>query len=161
VKIYYSFGKSKFGKYLVASNEKGITDVLFFHKDVVRELKDHWPKAEIVKKITPLHKKVANLFKNGKDTVPVELKLELKGTPFQISVWNALRKIPRGKLVTYSALAFTIRKPKAHRAVGTAVGINPIGFIVPCHRVIRADGKLGDYRWGIERKKAIINWEKK
>jgi AraC family transcriptional regulator of adaptative response/methylated-DNA-[protein]-cysteine methyltransferase len=87
--------------------------------------------------------------------------LHLIGTNFQLSVWHALEQIPFGEVSTYSQIADSIGNPKAVRAVGTAIGANPIAFIIPCHRVIRSDGGLGGFRWGLECKKKILDWEKK
>jgi AraC family transcriptional regulator of adaptative response/methylated-DNA-[protein]-cysteine methyltransferase len=87
------------------------------------------------------------------------LGLLLKGTNFQIKVWNALLQIPRGRAVSYGDIAAHIGKPNAHRAVGTAVGANPIAWLIPCHRVLRKGGQLGGYRWGTTRKRAMIGWE--
>src|SRR6185437_1351105 len=88
-----------------------------------------------------------------------KIKLHLKGTAFQLKVWEALLKIPAGKLSTYASIANTIKHPKAARAVGSAVGDNPIAYLIPCHRVIRSTGIIGDYHWGSTRKTAIIGWE--
>jgi AraC family transcriptional regulator, regulatory protein of adaptative response / methylated-DNA-[protein]-cysteine methyltransferase len=87
------------------------------------------------------------------------LKLLVKGTNFQIQVWRALLKVQFGGMTTYQSVAEMIGRPTATRAVGTAVGNNPIGYLIPCHRVIRASGELGGYRWGVERKTAILGWE--
>lgn len=88
-----------------------------------------------------------------------KIKLHLKGTPFQIKVWNALLQIPMGSLKSYLDIAHEIGDSKASRAVGTAIGNNPIAYIIPCHRVITSSGNLGGYHWGIDRKSAIIGWE--
>lgn len=88
-----------------------------------------------------------------------QIKLHLNGTDFQLKVWETLLKIPLGSLTTYSAVAKCISKPKASRAVGTAIGNNPVGFIIPCHRVIQKSGNIGNYMWGSTRKSAIIGWE--
>lgn len=88
-----------------------------------------------------------------------EIKLHLKGTDFQLKVWNALLRIPQGGLTTYGDIATEINNPKACRAVGTAIGENPVAFLIPCHRVIRSSGELGNYHWGEIRKTAIIGWE--
>ncbi len=85
--------------------------------------------------------------------------MHLKGTDFQLKVWEALLKIPMGKLSTYGSIAKEIDNPKASRAVGTAIGDNPVAFLIPCHRVIQASGNIGGYMWGTTRKKAIIGWE--
>lgn len=87
------------------------------------------------------------------------IKLHLKGTPFQLKVWDALLRIPMGGLETYGSLAKEIQLPNASRAVGTAIGDNPVAFLIPCHRVIRSTGDIGGYHWGPTRKSAIIGWE--
>lgn len=88
-----------------------------------------------------------------------EIKLHLNGTPFQLKVWETLLKIPMGKLSTYGSIAKEIDKPKASRAIGTAIGNNPVAFLIPCHRVIQSTGNIGGYMWGNTRKSAIIGWE--
>ena len=87
------------------------------------------------------------------------IKLHLKGTPFQIKVWNALLQIPSGALKSYAHIAGEIGDPNASRAVGTAIGSNPVAYLIPCHRVITSSGQPGGYHWGIDRKSAIIGWE--
>ena len=88
-----------------------------------------------------------------------KIKLHLKGTDFQLKVWEALLKIPTGNVTTYGNISKSIQKPKASRAVGTAIGNNPIAFLIPCHRVIQSTGVFGGYMWGTTRKTAIIGWE--
>ncbi|MNT75939.1 Methylated-DNA--protein-cysteine methyltransferase [compost metagenome] len=88
-----------------------------------------------------------------------QVKLHLKGTEFQLKVWEALLKIPMGKLATYGNLAKQLQNPNASRAVGTAIGDNPVAFLIPCHRVIQSSGALGGYHWGLNRKTAMIGWE--
>jgi len=88
-----------------------------------------------------------------------QIKLHLKGTPFQLKVWETLLKIPMGRLSTYGSIAQAIKNPKASRAVGSAIGDNPVAFLIPCHRVIQSGGIIGNYMWGPTRKKAIIGWE--
>ena len=88
-----------------------------------------------------------------------KIKLHLRGTPFQLKVWEALLRIPEGHLTSYSKIAQYIQQPTAQRAVGTAIGANPVGFIIPCHRVIKSVGGIGDYRWGTPRKMAMIGLE--
>jgi AraC family transcriptional regulator of adaptative response/methylated-DNA-[protein]-cysteine methyltransferase len=85
--------------------------------------------------------------------------LHLKGTDFQIKVWETLLKVPMGELTTYSGLAGKLQQPQAARAVGSAVGSNPVAFLIPCHRVIKSDGQIGEYHWGNTRKNAMIGWE--
>lgn len=97
------------------------------------------------------------------DQIFIERKtfpLALKGTTFQLSVWKALQAIPFGEKTTYKAIAEVIGHPDATRAVGNAVGANPVAFLIPCHQVIRSDGQLGGYRWGVERKQKMLEWEK-
>jgi AraC family transcriptional regulator of adaptative response/methylated-DNA-[protein]-cysteine methyltransferase len=88
-----------------------------------------------------------------------EIKLHLKGTTFQIKVWETLLKVPMGDLSTYATIASAINNPKANRAVGSAIGNNPVAFLIPCHRVIKSTGEFGQYHWGSSRKTAIIGWE--
>jgi AraC family transcriptional regulator of adaptative response/methylated-DNA-[protein]-cysteine methyltransferase len=88
-----------------------------------------------------------------------KIKLHLKGTAFQLKVWETLLKIPMGQLTTYGGIAKSIQQPNASRAVGTAVGDNPVAFLIPCHRVIQSSGIIGQYHWGSIRKKAMIGWE--
>ena len=88
-----------------------------------------------------------------------QIKLHLKGTSFQIKVWETLLKVPMGNLSTYSDIAGKMDSPQASRAVGTAVGNNPVGFLIPCHRIIKATGEFGHYHWGSTRKTAMIGWE--
>lgn len=98
------------------------------------------------------------IFKEDWQQLP-QVKLHLKGTDFQLKVWEALLKIPKGKLTTYKNIAQQIEKPAAVRAVGSAIGDNPVAFLIPCHRVIQSNGILGQYHWGSPRKAAIIGWE--
>jgi AraC family transcriptional regulator of adaptative response/methylated-DNA-[protein]-cysteine methyltransferase len=88
-----------------------------------------------------------------------QVKLHLKGTDFQLKVWETLLKIPMGELATYGKIAEKIHKPRASRAVGTAIGNNPVAFLIPCHRIIQSSGHFGGYMWGNTRKTAIIGWE--
>ena len=98
----------------------------------------------------------------SKDESPIsdEIVLHLYGTDFQIDVWRVLLEIPFGKTSTYSEIAMAINNPRALRAVGTAIGRNPVAILVPCHRVLRTDGGIGGYYWGIEKKKKLLEWEK-
>lgn len=88
-----------------------------------------------------------------------QIKLHLNGTPFQLKVWETLLKVPLGDLTTYGSIAEKIEQPGASRAVGSAIGNNPVAFLIPCHRVIQSTGNIGGYRWGNTRKSAIIGWE--
>lgn len=157
--IEYSIQESVFGKYLVASTSKGICNLFFFDEsfeEVLDELKSLWPEATFQQKVNSYHEQLKEFFSHKK---PEQIKLHLKGTAFQLKVWEALLRIPEGKLLSYSDIADTIQQPTAQRAVGTAIGSNPVGFIIPCHRVIKSMGGIGEYRWGSSRKMAMIGWE--
>jgi AraC family transcriptional regulator of adaptative response/methylated-DNA-[protein]-cysteine methyltransferase len=159
--IKYSIRESQFGNYLVASTGKGISNLYFFDGDkntVIGELKSGWPNAKIIESSDGDQEKVARFFSN--DFCDAEkIKLHLRGTEFQLKVWEALLKIPQGGLTTYGKLAGILQQPNASRAVGTAIGSNQVGFIIPCHRVIKSVGGIGEFRWGSKRKKAMIGWE--
>ncbi len=157
--ISYSFSETPFGRIIIASTPKGICYVAFIDSDDkgIKELKTNFPKAGFDLSITKEHEKVSAVFKKSND--PGKIKLHLKGTDFQVKVWEALLKIPLGKLASYSEIANSIKLPKASRAVGTAIGSNPIAYLIPCHRVIQAGGNFGNYMWGADRKACIIGWE--
>jgi AraC family transcriptional regulator, regulatory protein of adaptative response / methylated-DNA-[protein]-cysteine methyltransferase len=163
LQIHYGIHDTPFGKALIATTTRGICNLHFL--DAVdrltaeQSLRQSWSNAEIthdVKATQPLHDSIFDS-SISKDRKP--LTLLVKGTNFQIQVWRALLKVPFGGMTTYQSIAETIGRPTATRAVGTAVGNNPIGYLIPCHRVIRASGELGGYRWGLERKTAILGWE--
>jgi len=159
--IHFSLKESQFGNYLVASTGKGISNLYFFDKDptaVISELKTNWVNAT-VKEGEDIHQQKIELFFLNELKELDKIKLHLKATPFQIKVWEALLKIPQGNLSSYHNIAKQIEQPTASRAVGTAIGSNPIGFIIPCHRVIKSAGGIGEFRWGSTRKKAMIAWE--
>ena len=159
--IKYSYGESAFGNYLVASTEVGICNLFFYNessKESLEELKQLWVNATLVEEETGYHQSIKQFFGHKTDDA-AQIKLHLKGTPFQLKVWEALLKIPEGGLKSYSNIAEDIQNPTAQRAVGSAIGSNPVGYIIPCHRVIKSVGGIGEYRWGTERKMAIIGWE--
>lgn len=161
LRLHYSTGQSKFGNYLVASTEKGICYLHFYQNEHValQELQQSWPRATLVARAGRQHEQVQAFFNNTLSVAEEKLRLHLSGTPFQIKVWEALLRIPEGHLSSYAALAQQIGHPTASRAVGTAIGSNPIAFLIPCHRVIKSVGGIGEYRWGSERKMAMIGWE--
>ncbi len=157
--INYSFSESPFGNILVASTEKGICYMAFENdkNTALGDLKHKFPNA-FFEKQDALQKNALSIF--DKDWTKLNtIKLHLKGTDFQLKVWESLLTIPMGKLSTYRSLAEKIGNPKASRAVGTAIGSNPVAFLIPCHRVIQSTGHLGGYRWGNERKQLIVGWE--
>lgn len=157
--IHYNTYDSPFGAYLLASTSKGIC-TLFFYDDkniAIAQLKQEWPNATFIQQGDIYHEAIQSFFQQGNK--PEQIKLHLKGTDFQLKVWEALLKIPEGALVDYSGIAKQIGKAQASRAVGTAIGNNPVGYIIPCHRVIKNVGVIGEYRWGTTRKMAMIGWE--
>ena len=158
--IKYSINECLFGNYLIATTGKGVCNLLFFddEEQVVEELKMLWPKAHLGMGADGDHDMVRKFFNKNLDN-PEKIRLHLKGTDFQLKVWEALLRIPEGKLVSYSEIANQISQPTAQRAVGTSIGKNPVGYLIPCHRVIKSVGGIGEYRWGQERKMAIIGWE--
>jgi AraC family transcriptional regulator of adaptative response/methylated-DNA-[protein]-cysteine methyltransferase len=158
--IKYDFFQSHFGTIIVASTNKGICHLAFTDDEqiAVQALTKRFPNALFQKKEDNLQKKAAGIFSADWNNLPL-IKLHLKGSEFKLKVWEALLKIPVGKLTTYGKIAGDIKMPKASRAVGTAVGANPVAWLIPCHRVIQSSGIFGGYHWGTARKAAIIGWE--
>jgi len=163
LKIEYGFHPTPFGESLLAVTERGICGMAFVshgnHDAVLSDLKSRWRNAEFVLKTDQTQALVEQLFFTQEPSLVQPMRLFLHGTNFQIKVWEALLQIPSGKLVTYEEIAAHIGMPQAARAVGNAVGRNPISYIIPCHRVIRKMGVFGGYHWGAARKKAIVGWE--
>ena len=158
--LKYSFSETPFGEVLIASTPKGVSYLAFAddRTDALRRLRTQFRNATLVEKSDPLHKAALAIFHRDWKQ-PTTIKLHVRGTTFQLKVWETLLKIPAGKLTSYGTVAGNIKKPTASRAVGTAVGDNPVAFIIPCHRVIQSSGVLGNYHWGPERKKAMLSWE--
>lgn len=158
--IQYSFSESPFGRLIIASTGKGICYMAFSTEDAeaLENLKSKFPNAVFKQNLDALQKNALSIFQNDWSKLP-EIKLHLKGTDFQLKVWESLLKIPMGKLTTYGKIAQQIENPNASRAVGTAIGTNPVAFLIPCHRVIQSTGTFGGYMWGNTRKTAIIGWE--
>lgn len=158
--INYSFAESPFGNLLVASTSKGICHIAFAENETsaFNELLHKFPKAHFKHLTDLLQQNALSIFTQDWNQLS-EIKLHLKGTDFQIKVWETLLKIPMGKVVTYGNIAKEIQNANASRAVGTAVGDNPVAFLIPCHRVIQASGIFGGYHWGNIRKTAMIGWE--
>lgn len=160
LQINYSFAESPFGNILVASTARGICHLAFAddEKIALKELRQLFPNAVFKQVVDTIQQNALFLFtQNWKDLS--HIKLHLKGTAFQLKVWEALLKVPLGGLTTYSSLASSVGSPKAARAVGSAVGDNPVAFLIPCHRVIQSTGMIGQYHWGSDRKTAMIGWE--
>lgn len=158
--INYNFTSTQFGDLLTASTEKGVCYMAFYEDEAIALvlLKAKFPNAKYIEKLDIAQQNALFIFEKDWSKLK-EVKLHLKGTHFQLKVWEALLKIPMGKLSTYGKLANEIGNPSAARAVGTAIGSNPIAFLIPCHRVIQNSGDFGGYMWGNTRKTAIIGWE--
>ena len=127
-------------------------------KKALNQLKSKFPNAGFQRKLDLMQQNALFIFQNDWSKLN-EIKLHLKGTDFQLKVWESLLKIPMGQLSTYGRIAKQIGNPNASRAIGTAIGSNPVAFLIPCHRVIQSTGVFGGYMWGETRKTAIIGWE--
>lgn len=159
--INYSFADTPFGKVVVASTHKGICHMAFVdlgEEKALQQLKLNYPNAVYSQLVDRIQQNALFIFTQDWRRLD-EIKLHLKGTDFQIKVWETLLKVPPGGLTTYATLARQAGSAKASRAVGTAVGNNPVAFLIPCHRVIKSTGEIGQYHWGATRKNAIIGWE--
>lgn len=160
LRINYSFAESPFGMLIVASTVKGVCHMAFAEdqETAFQELKNKFPNARYEQVLDMIQQNALYIFTQDWSKLK-EIKLHLKGTPFQLKVWETLIKIPMGKLSSYGLIASQINHAGASRAVGTALGDNPIAFLIPCHRVIKANGEIGQYHWGNTRKTAMIGWE--
>lgn len=161
--IEYGFHPSPFGRCLVAVTDRGICGLSFVQEgpeeSLVHNLRARWPGARVELDPSSTGPLAQRIFTFDAHSEPGPLHLFVRGTNFQIQVWEALIRIPLGKAVTYEDVARHIGMPNAQRAVGGAVGHNPIPFLIPCHRVIRKMGEFGNYGEGPQRKKAILGWE--
>lgn len=161
--IQFGFADSPFGKCLIAESPRGICHLSFVEdeKPAVRELQAEWPQAKWKRDDSMVKELVGKIFiqQHAVPEAGAPLRAFVRGTPFQVRVWRALLHVPPGTLTTYGRLANAIGAPMASRAVGTAVGQNALAYLVPCHRVIRETGVLGNYRWNPLRKRAMIAWE--
>jgi len=158
--INYSNAESPFGKILIASTTKGICYMAFADDEdaALSDLRKLFPKANYNQYTDKIQQNALFVFtQDWKDLNKV--KLHLKGTDFQLKVWETLLKVPEKHLTTYGQIANRIGTPKASRAVGSAVGNNPVAYLIPCHRVILSTGIIGQYHWGSDRKAAILGWE--
>src|SRR6476620_10001054 len=166
LEMAYGFHASPFGEALLVATDRGVAGLAFVNEDkgqtradVLADMMQRWPKARYVEAPgrTAQHAKV--IFNATKWSKDQPVRLVMIGTDFDVRVWETLLKIPMGRAVSYTDIARHIGAPSASRAVGSAVGRNPISFVVPCHRVLRGDGSLGGYHWGLTRKRALIGWE--
>jgi len=165
LEVLYGFAPSPFGECLIGETKRGVCGLAFVDDDqnaALDDLKRRWPHA-VFKRDDRAAKKtlkhVFSIYSDNASTDRSKIKLLLKGTNFQIRVWEALMRIPLGAVTSYDDLAARIGKPGAARAVAGAVAANPLGPLVPCHRVIRSTGAISGYYWGPDRKRAILGWE--
>lgn len=164
LEIAWGYHPSPFGHALVMATERGVAGVAFADSEtqeqtIFDDMTRRWPAAHYVHEHGRTAPYAARIFTPELWRKSDPLKVVLIGTDFEVRVWDALLRLPPGQAITYSDLASHVCSPRAARAVGTAVGRNPLSFVVPCHRVLRKDGGLGGYHWGITRKQAIIGWE--
>jgi AraC family transcriptional regulator of adaptative response/methylated-DNA-[protein]-cysteine methyltransferase len=161
-RIHFAVGQSSLGAILVASSKIGVVSILLGEEPeaLVRTLQDRFPKATLIGADRPYERLIATIVGSVESPrVNLELPLDIRGTAFQQRVWQALREIPLGETATYSDIARRIGKPKAVRAVAGACAANDIALAIPCHRVIRNDGALSGYRWGVQRKRTLLERE--
>jgi len=163
ITIRYGFHETPFGLCLIGVTERGICRFEFIdaadQSELVTRLREAWPEATLSEDLNATGAVIEQIFARRGAAGRRELKLLLRGTNFQLKVWQALLQIPEGRVASYGFLAQQLGCPGASRAIGTAVGQNPVGYLIPCHRVLRQTGELGGYRWGIERKQAILGRE--
>lgn len=161
--IRYGFHTCPFGTALVMVTDRGLAGLAFSdsgdEKACLEDMTCRWPNADYVEDRQATAPYAERIFQPGRWTSDQPLRVVLIGTDFQVSVWQSLLKIPFGKAVTYSDIAKDIGRPTAMRAVGAAVGANPISFVVPCHRALGKNGALTGYHWGLTRKRAMLGWE--
>jgi AraC family transcriptional regulator, regulatory protein of adaptative response / methylated-DNA-[protein]-cysteine methyltransferase len=159
--IRYGVHDTRFGPALIATTDRGVCALHFIDDEMngLAQLQQAWPRAQIVRDPAATAAVARRIFAPLAATAQQPLALLVKGTNFQIQVWRALLALPAGAVTTYGDLADALDMPSAARAVGTAVGANAIAYLIPCHRVIRATGALTGYRWGAERKAAMLAWE--
>jgi len=161
--IRYGLHDCPFGKALLMMTDQGICGLAFADEGqeewAFQDMRRRWPEASYVEDQAATGAQVARIFSPVRWTAEQPLRIVFIGTEFETRVWQTLLKVPMGQATTYSDIAGHIGNPKASRAVGTAVGRNPISFVVPCHRVLGKSGSLCGYHWGLTRKQAILGWE--
>jgi AraC family transcriptional regulator of adaptative response/methylated-DNA-[protein]-cysteine methyltransferase len=161
--IHYGFHPSPFGMALVMATERGLAGLAFADpgedKAALADMQRRWPKANYVKDTARTAPLARRIFDQELWRPDQPLRVVLIGTDWEVRVWETLLKVPMGRLTTYSDIAAKVCTPAAARAVGAAVGKNPISFVVPCHRVVGKSGALTGYHWGISRKQAMLGWE--
>ncbi|RUM09373.1 methylated-DNA--[protein]-cysteine S-methyltransferase [Rhizobium chutanense] len=161
--IRYGFHICPFGMALIMVTDRGLAGLAFSdsgdERACLEDMTCRWPNASYVEDLQATVPYAARIFEPGRWSSEQPLRVVLIGTDFQVRVWQSLLKIPFGKAVTYSDIANDIGRPTAQRAVGAAVGANPISFVVPCHRALGKNGALTGYHWGLTRKRAMLGWE--
>ncbi|GAB5505687.1 MAG: bifunctional helix-turn-helix domain-containing protein/methylated-DNA--[protein]-cysteine S-methyltransferase [Rhizobiaceae bacterium] len=161
--IRYGWHVSPFGIALVMVTDRGLAGLAFCdpggEREALDDMRGRWRNADYVEDLSATQPYAARIFEPGRWRAEEPLRVVLIGTDFQVRVWEALLHIPMGKACAYSDIAERIGAPKASRAVGAAVGANPISFVVPCHRALGKSGALTGYHWGLTRKRAILGWE--
>jgi AraC family transcriptional regulator of adaptative response/methylated-DNA-[protein]-cysteine methyltransferase len=161
--ISYGFHPSPFGTALVMATDRGLCGLAFAdpgqEKSALADMRGRWPKARYIEDPARTAPIAQRIFDRSLWRPDRPLRVVLIGTDFEVRVWETLMRIPLGHASTYSNVADTIGAPKAARAVGAAVGKNPVCFVVPCHRVIGKSGDLTGYHWGLTRKRAMLGWE--
>jgi AraC family transcriptional regulator of adaptative response/methylated-DNA-[protein]-cysteine methyltransferase len=172
--LYYGVHPTAFGFVFVAQTERGVCQITFLEDEHdpqgLNQLTRQWPNANLVQDEQQTRCIAEALFhqlpasvddqSTMTKTKPVtSIRLLAKGTNFQVQVWKALLNLPYGSVTSYQRIAEAIGKPKAVRAVASAIGANPLAYLIPCHRVLRGTGELGGYRWGLARKSALLAWE--
>jgi AraC family transcriptional regulator of adaptative response/methylated-DNA-[protein]-cysteine methyltransferase len=161
--IHYGFHPSPFGTAIVMATGRGLAGLAFADPGqepaALADMKGRWPNATYIEDFIATAPLAQRIFDTKLWRADQPLRVVLIGTDFEVRVWETLLKIPMGRAVSYSDIACKIESPKASRAVGAAVGKNPVSFVVPCHRALGKDGKLTGYHWGITRKQAMLGWE--
>jgi AraC family transcriptional regulator of adaptative response/methylated-DNA-[protein]-cysteine methyltransferase len=163
VTVWYGFHPTPFGECLLATTPRGVCHLAFVQpvtrREALERLRKEWPMADLVPDQHATRGAVAKAFPPPGSAAVPSLSLHVKGTNFQLRVWRALLEIPVGRVTTYGAIATALGDANAARAVGSAVGSNPVSYLIPCHRVIRASGELGGYAWGPDRKRVMLALE--
>ena len=163
IEIHYAFHASPFGQALFMVTDQGLAGLAFADDGeearVLEDMRARWPKATYIEDASATAPYAGRVFDRAGWQQDTPLRIAMIGSDFEIRVWESLLKIPMGQMATYSDVAAHIGKPGAARAVGAAVGRNPVSFVVPCHRVVGKSGSLCGYHWGLTRKRAIIGWE--
>lgn len=161
--VYYGFHPSPFGSALVMATDRGLCGLAFAdgggERAALDDMRGRWPNARYAEDSARTVSYAQRIFDSAQWKAGTPLRVVLIGTDFEVRVWETLLRIPLGRATTYSDIARKIERPKASRAVGAAVGKNPISFVVPCHRVVGKSGALTGYHWGLTRKRAMLGWE--